>query len=559
MSRWKISGVLCVASGGLSWASWRWSSGERHVAQGATSGTSATSVPSVTPDRCEPCPGTAPLEVTFYPHERLNPKVSVRPGGFFSTPWRVQAGSRVQLVLQLPGRYNKACQNAKVLRNYMAWFGAEDAQFLFAAKGLPANASEGGKGRLTLDFVVHDAGVYNVWIWAFGLKLTQAARLPKLVATSSELNSGVEVPPRQCRLGQDTFKDGRWVKVSALRHGACSSCTPDGYLSPTCHWALPPSPERVLRHAASASLRPWVVFMGSSVSRGSAHAIMEFLGQSSLREFWYLHRSREPGHGTAVKCWGWFDTQIGNLRVSYSDFRLVQYNASGIAQSFARMGQIISEGVSLLVLNLSLKAHTWRNSVRQLLENLRPHLPSLQGELVLAVDKTSPWTSAWGCAMKESPEASIWRHLRAVTGEWPTHLRALLESKLLVVDENPLALPMFFHMERVGSQHWHRYEQSASGRSVVGAVPNMMGRLYLMELLRTLGLNETPTLPAAFGEKVGQRLGDVRICAECTKKGCCPWTPPDVLPAHSLSNVGMEFLELENLSISGCASAKADF
>ncbi|CAJ1418880.1 unnamed protein product [Effrenium voratum] len=441
----------------------------------------------------------------------------------------------------------------------MAWFGAEDAQFLFAAKGLPANASEGGKGRLTLDFVVHDAGVYNVWIWAFGLKLTQAARLPKLVATSSELNSGVEVPPRQCRLGQDTFKDGRWVKVSALRHGACSSCTPDGYLSPTCHWALPPSPERVLRHAASASLRPWVVFMGSSVSRGSAHAIMEFLGQSSLREFWYLHRSREPGHGTAVKCWGWFDTQIGNLRVSYSDFRLVQYNASGIAQSFARMGQIISEGVSLLVLNLSLKAHTWRNSVRQLLENLRPHLPSLQGELVLAVDKTSPWTSAWGCAMKESPEASIWRHLRAVTGEWPTHLRALLESKLLVVDENPLALPMFFHMERVGSQHWHRYEQSASGRSVVGAVPNMMGRLYLMELLRTLGLNETPTLPAAFGEKVGQRLGDVRICAECTKKGCCPWTPPDVLPAHSLSNVGMEFLELENLSISGCASAKADF
>ncbi|CAJ1409989.1 unnamed protein product [Effrenium voratum] len=521
MSRWKISGVLCVASGGLSWASWRWSSGERHVAQGATSGTSATSVPSVTPDRCEPCPGTAPLEVTFYPHERLNPKVSVRPGGFFSTPWRVQAGSRVQLVLQLPGRYNKACQNAKVLRNYMAWFGAEDAQFLFAAKGLPANASEGGKGRLTLDFVVHDAGVYNVWIWAFGLKLTQAARLPKLVATSSELNSGVEVPPRQCRLGQDTFKDGRWVKVSALRHGACSSCTPDGYLSPTCHWALPPSPERVLRHAASASLRPWVVFMGSSVSRGSAHAIMEFLGQSSLREISGLY-STTPAESP-------------------------------------RMGQIISEGVSLLVLNLSLKAHTWRNSVRQLLENLRPHLPSLQGELVLAVDKTSPWTSAWGCAMKESPEASIWRHLRAVTGEWPTHLRALLESKLLVVDENPLALPMFFHMERVGSQHWHRYEQSASGRSVVGAVPNMMGRLYLMELLRTLGLNETPTLPAAFGEKVGQRLGDVRICAECTKKGCCPWTPPDVLPAHSLSNVGMEFLELENLSISGCASAKADF
>ena len=29
---------------------------------------------------------------------------------------------------------------------------------------------------------------------------------------------------------QDTFKDGRWVKVSALRHGACSSCTPDGFL-----------------------------------------------------------------------------------------------------------------------------------------------------------------------------------------------------------------------------------------------------------------------------------------------------------------------------------------
>ncbi|CAJ1409986.1 unnamed protein product [Effrenium voratum] len=535
--------ALCLACG-LSFTANTWRQSGKGATLAKAKGPSAAKGPSVTPD-CVPCPSTA-LEVTFYKHDKLKPAVSVLWPAF---PWRVRARSRVQLVLQLPKHY-KACNEAQ---NYLAWFGASKAEVLFAARG-SANASETAEGRLTLDFVVQDAGVYDVWIWAFGRSSTRAVRFPRaMVATSTGDGffpepSGVEVPERQCQLGQESFNDGRWVKVSALRFAHCDLCTPDGfvYLSPTCHWALPPSPEHVLRRAAGRSSPLWVVFMGNSVSRGSAHAIMDFLGRSSLREFWNLQHPLDPGYGTAVKCWGWFDAQIDNVRVSYSDFRLIKYNASGVAQSFARMGQIISEGVNLLVLSQPLFVDDWRRAIARLLKNLRPWLPLLRGRVVLAMEKLGPWTP-WGCMLplrNETLQESVWRHLRVVTAKWPAHLRALLDRRLLVVDETSLALPMFFNMQEAGSLNWHRYKQNASARSVMGAVPSMMGRLYLMELLRT-----SEQLPERSG---GGSLG-ARVCAECPQQGCCPWTPPAVLPAHSLSNAGMDFLDMKNLSLSSCA------
>jgi hypothetical protein len=144
---------------------------------------------------------------------------------------------------------------------------------------------------------------------------------------------------------------GRWVKCSAANVHS-SNCLRDGWVffPDDCRYNVL-HPSAILRRVKKA--RPmitkplWVVVLGSSIERGTLHAMVDLVGgvqfdpakKEHLRtELFGSATKAEPGRGSPLKCWGWFDVQVGHLRMSYSDFRTPYMQVGG---SISSLGCVI--------------------------------------------------------------------------------------------------------------------------------------------------------------------------------------------------------------------------
>ena len=75
-----------------------------------------------------------------------------------------------------------------------------------------------------------------------------------------------------------------------------------------------------------------MVILGTSVSRGTLHSALDIIGRemhldgNAMNNLIFAQAVENSGavhagQGSVLKCWGWFDVKIGDLRLSYQDFR----------------------------------------------------------------------------------------------------------------------------------------------------------------------------------------------------------------------------------------------
>ncbi|CAE7509878.1 CPK1 [Symbiodinium natans] len=482
--------------------------------------------------------------------------------------WHVAAGQEVSFLVRYTVPQPPWPCGSPLEANIFAWFRSTSGHILFAAPALADNATDLQLGRLRIAFRAQDPGDYHVQVLELSplgkqfARARQAGKIRKLVvelqtsdpaAPTPTPRSGagnsslIQLPPRRCELGRDTFTHGRWVKSSSLQSRDCKAvaCARDGwvYLSPSCYWNSY-CPEAALERAAWSGRTLWIAFLGSSITRGTPHALLDWLAPGS-RGFFSEHRSQLPGVGTAVKCWGWFDTQVGNLRASYSDFRIASYSEGESRAAFGRLAQIMREGADVIVVEFEVV-----KPVMEGLRQLNQTLQEFQGTLVLAAKKLGPWHSKYQCWVKLPNETwidGVKGEFHRVFSDWPEAMRAKLNAQVIFVDENPWALPLFFDMEsRQGrSQHWHYYSDKP-GRGVWGTLPAASGQAYLSYLLSHARARQSGASPTS-------ESGVFRVCTECMLKACCPWVAPVAQPLHTLSNWSHDFVPLASISMSSCA------
>ena len=448
---------------------------------------------------------------------------------------------------------------------------------------VPVDAQSAGQGLLTGTFHVEDAGQYVVEVVSLRKvrsgpgnhdtrmhvrHLLGSGRMVVVVRNNSvdttESKTGDQIP--LCN-PESSSGPGRWVSCNALSPGGCLR---DGWIWKPfrCSHSLDTAQSTLRRAQQIAHGRGgkplWIVFMGSSVLRGSMHSLVDFIGGAALHSVFTLGNSTR-GVGSIVKCWGWFDVLIESMRVSYQDFRVSHYPNSPAL--LASLVQIMIQQPDLIVLethigggrkasinqywNLSLKAY---------------QVSQYTGKMILTPQKLD--TASGGAQASYCEDLRI-DSLTRFRQDLLSNVRRLPslaphEGFLELVSEDAMSWPFIFDMEKAlksshASHHWHRYTAMSSKlteRHVFGAVAEMSGRAYVEMLLHHIerGQKSVSSLTNASRPFVQQRR--VAICAACPKHSCCPWKEPVPSPNNSLSTAHLlrEWLPLEDVHLSGCGS-----
>lgn len=500
----------------------------------------------------------------------------------------------------------------------LVWFRSLSGSIIFAAPAVPDLSS--GPGELAVNFQVSDAGAYDMTlvaserrVLAAGAHGTKAQILP-LAAGPWRLwvgGGGAGSPPASLfHLPQSTCpsldqQEGRWIKCkdAGIRR---QNCLRDGwvFVPHGCLYTVL-SPPKILQGAESArkkSGKPlWIAFLSSSIGRGTFHSLLDVIsgvqydsaqpGTVVREELFNIHNPKKdvPGEGSSLKCWGWFDAIIGELRVSFSDFRMVYTGEQSYGpQLLKRMGEIIVEGPSMIVIEVEGNIPGFVESILSALKAA----PDYNGIVVLAPVKQRflsggikasfsqypPGSAAFRptpTVVKELVAAQLEKCGQACSRISPTLLGSESRPRLVVGDELLMAWAFVFDMERPmastsASQHYHYYQHkvsgkcAADGRVLFGAVAEMAAHMYLGTLLRSVGavtagdadeppVCSEPAAPAHFFRTL--------VCADCpqylgTKRKGFPFYPPKSSPM-SLSNFGPRnrttaIKALRDLDLQGC-------
>ena len=133
----------------------------------------------------------------------------------------------------------------------------------------------------------------------------------------------INAPTRVCDSSDlESSGKGRWVECAAAGI-APEQCMFDGwvYLPNNCQWDLVNTIDALeisKKIADARSGKPvWIVFTGSSIERGTAHALVDMLGgtgnydpvtgdiDGSVADLLFKGMENERGKGSMTKCWGW--------------------------------------------------------------------------------------------------------------------------------------------------------------------------------------------------------------------------------------------------------------
>lgn len=131
----------------------------------------------------------------------------------------------------------------------------------------------------------------------------------------------IDLPTRICESSDlEMNGNGRWVEcASAGIHP--SQCLADGwvYVPHDCKHVITNTVSALEQSKAIAQMRGgkpvWIVVSGSSIERGTYHALVDILGSIGMLEGGVVQRSVSdaifgslkdiPGQGSTTKCWGW--------------------------------------------------------------------------------------------------------------------------------------------------------------------------------------------------------------------------------------------------------------
>lgn len=375
---------------------------------------------------------------------------------------------------------------------------------------------------------LQDPGIYEVHALVILLSgtqrtfnLTQAGGSPGVLraARNQEINRSSQrwAEKRRCQLGVDQVK-GRWMQIP--KASECNfGCARDRwyYVSTNCHWHVH-SPREI--HEMTRFLPPteplWLVMVGTSITRGSFQSLVDSL----VPEAWELTAGEKnvPGVGTSVKCWGWLDFQVGGLRLSFQDFRLVNYRVDQVEVAFKRMKRLLSEGPDLLVIEIQgfeKRRAQWANIFQSVL--LRHFDQKPKAKVILKLRHNHPSIMCRSC-MTWGSSKSWNRTVETFMSSLPASLRSSAIGKLIAIDESPVSLPLFLDFEYTvqshgSSSHWHRYDfGKTKGRKVFGTAADVWGHLYLTELLQQVNNKPLQGKSKAKNEKSPHSVAG---CAQC--------------------------------------------
>lgn len=220
-----------------------------------------------------------------------------------STSWKIRA--REHATIKITMTSNFTIEDCNGTTSY-------DFHVILEGTAVIAPVSTVKKAQDTfVAITAYDAGIYNVHIeLAFecqvpGLqaehKITRVLEKPLHLHVAAA--NGAGFPRKQCE--DFHWRHGRWLEC----HNTPLACVRTGWVwvANDCHIPIL-SPDEIINHAPT-----WIVFAGSSVERGTFLSTVDYvLGSRAANltesDFW--------------KCWGWMDLTVGNLRVSYLDFRI---------------------------------------------------------------------------------------------------------------------------------------------------------------------------------------------------------------------------------------------
>jgi hypothetical protein len=159
-----------------------------------------------------------------------------------------------------------------------------------------------------------DPGSYTLLVTAFYASRNAPGKRAPTTHVVAVINATVVVegPPRlpDAPCPDWRHRPGRWVSCQAM--GArLAGCLRDGWVFVPHDCFVPHFPV-----ARTAELPLWIVWAGSSVTRGNVLAWVDaLLGATGVAA------RADVSVSSVWKCWAWFDIRIGALRLSYLDFR----------------------------------------------------------------------------------------------------------------------------------------------------------------------------------------------------------------------------------------------
>ena len=372
------------------------------------------------------------------------------------------------------------------------------------------------------------------------------------------------LPQRRCQLGRDELR-GRWVRSSLVGEAMrCDrlGCPRDGwtYVSRTCYWHVySPADVHRLVELIDSDKHLSLVAAGSSVLRGCVQSLMDHLVPRAWESFTGVVNI--PGYGTTTKCWGWMEYEVDRLNLAFHDWRLPSYEWRDRPAAAARIQRTISEGHDLVVIELGFNVHSdqigFDSELRSFWEPIfRAVLPSLSGKIILWAGLYSPFNfqvcTLKHCAISWDRVRWLQQSVDRLIHSWPKGLQEASTGKILVMDPAPMALAMFFdgetetHANGNASQHWHRYDNSQKpGRKVFGAVADVVGQLFISQLLSNRKFIRTPS---------STETQTTRACAQCPEKSCCPWRPIPLELNYTLAKIRHppSFSSWAQLPLAGC-------
>ena len=283
----------------------------------------------------------------------LNGSVQLRTrfGVVLNRSWSETAGTQSDIEFIISGLESAhGCRSQLQDMGVLVWIESVDKRVVLSPAALPYTNDDATRGDMVVRFHLPDAGEYRVHIVGHvgimheaGARGTESTILPvagspwNLVARDAAWTRGsltrIAMPTNVCGVADlaTAPRNGRWVECEAAGI-APESCLSDGwvFVPSTCRFPVRSGAlalETAATIAAARGGRPvWIVLAGSSIGRGTLHALVDLVGGLGMKEnpnisvaFSLLNGGvNRRGEASSIKCWGWYDVQIGKIYVHFA-------------------------------------------------------------------------------------------------------------------------------------------------------------------------------------------------------------------------------------------------
>lgn len=300
------------------------------------------------------------------------------------------------------------------------------------------------EGRDTVaKIAVYDKGMYNVHVELVlqcndgkpGVPTRQTRRMTEK-PLKLEVLAGNKAgwPGRACE--NFHWKHGRWLEC----HNTPLPCVRTGWVWVPSDCYIP-----VMSPGDIINQRPtWIVFAGSSIERGSFLSVVDYvLGP----------RAANLTNSDYWKCWGWMDLAVGNLRISYLDFRvfyptIISGDSKGMVPAYLAQAM-------LAMLGLGRERETGPDLLHLEFPAWYNQIPAHDFAGIIRSWLGSTWAGKFVVSISKTIEVSPRRYTKPKLFEW---LENHDESGIDYFDETNMAAAALHDMEyNVSHPHWSRW------------------------------------------------------------------------------------------------------